>query len=376
MRSSFPTGHAIDVTAQATHEFALVLGCARTAIDDATAEHIRGLLQQPLDWDPLFREASRHGVMPLVQQTLRRGFSDAVPQAALNILTTGFLENVARSLYLSRALAETAGLLANQEIRALPYKGPMLASSVYRNLGLRMAGDLDFLVHPRDFARAGAALLSSGFRLGVDCGWKYHLARPSDNLNVDLHAALVPRRYACGIDFDALWQRSVRSEIAGTSLPDLCPEDLLLVLCLNLAKDVAQRNFLPLIKICDVQELLGAAPELDWAALLTRAERMGALAILSLGLWMADGVFGVAVPPPTRKLMRSHPRSERIAQQTLSVLGRGDRAAAPAPQSRAFELRCCLELRERRIDRVRLLLLFSVLHCRDLGQALFAAPGA
>jgi Uncharacterised nucleotidyltransferase len=360
----------------ATNEFALILGCARNAIDDATAEHLRTLLQQPLDWDPLFREASRHGVMPLVQQTLRRGFSDAVPQAALSVLTTGFFENVARGLYLSRALSETAELLANLGIRALPYKGPMLASSVYGNLGLRMAGDLDFLVHPRDFAPAGAALLASGFRIGVDCGWKYHLARPADNLNIDLHSALVPRRYACEIDFDALWQRSVRSEIAGISLPDLSREDLLLVLCLNLAKDVAQRNFLPLIKICDVRELLDATPELDWAALSTRAERMGALGILSLGLWMADGVFGVAVPPPIRKLMSAHPCSEHIAQQTLWVLGRGDGAAAIAPGVRTSELRCCLELRERRIDRVRLLLLFSVVRCRELGQALFSAPGA
>src|SRR6202030_4510120 len=50
------------------------------------------------------------------------------------------------------------------QLRALPYKGPVLAQSLYRDLGLRSFSDLDFLISPADFDRAKQTLAEIGYR--------------------------------------------------------------------------------------------------------------------------------------------------------------------------------------------------------------------
>jgi len=60
------------------------------------------------------------------------------------------LTNAARNVFLTNKLFEILNLFKKNDILALPFKGPVLAESVYGDLSLRQFVDLDILVHNHD----------------------------------------------------------------------------------------------------------------------------------------------------------------------------------------------------------------------------------
>jgi len=81
-------------------------------------------------------------------------------------IRTQFLANAGRNLLLTRKTLKDFKLLESNGILAIPFKGPVLASSLYGNLALRTFSDLDILVVKKDIMKAKDVLLSSGLRWG------------------------------------------------------------------------------------------------------------------------------------------------------------------------------------------------------------------
>ena len=93
-------------------------------------------------------------VLPIFYHLIKRNASEAISAANLPALQRQFCCTAARNLYLARTLSELLDSFETNGIRVLSYKGPLLATGTYGNLSLRKAGDLDLLVHRRDFRKA------------------------------------------------------------------------------------------------------------------------------------------------------------------------------------------------------------------------------
>src|SRR5437762_4085724 len=128
-------------------EAELLLACARTTIDNRTAERIRILLREDLDWSYLFEKAHQNCIMPLLYWNLNAACAEAVPNDVLNQLRAYFQGHARHNLFRTSELLNLLRLLDEHEIPALPFKGPILAALVYGNISLRQFGDLDILVH-------------------------------------------------------------------------------------------------------------------------------------------------------------------------------------------------------------------------------------
>ena len=123
------------------------------------------------------------------------------------------------------------------ELRAVPYKGPALAQSVYRDLGLRSFSDLDFLISPADFERAKQALAEIGYRPSADLtpaverlwlrtGYERSFDGAAGKNLVELQWALLPHFYAVDLRVEDLLARAGRTVVAGCEVPCLAPRCL------------------------------------------------------------------------------------------------------------------------------------------------------
>ena len=135
-------------------EVRLLLDCARTCLDAQRASRIKSLVSKDIEWAYLLRMARGHGVMPLLYRTLNSTCSDAVPKPTLEELREHFYANAGRNLFLTKELLKIVQFLKAHGIPSIPYKGPVLAASVYGNLAFREFGDLDLLVREREYQRA------------------------------------------------------------------------------------------------------------------------------------------------------------------------------------------------------------------------------
>jgi hypothetical protein len=340
-------------------ETELILCCAHARTDPVVARRITTLAEGPLDWELLVRAAAPQGVTALLYAALRTVCPDAVPGSILRALDERYQANVRRNLLIVRELSRLLGLMDARGIRVIPFKGPLLAAMAYGNLALRHSYDLDLLVHPREFSEAKDVLLSEGYHLEYEAEWECHLLAESRQWLVDLHQRIVPRYFPVVAGFAELWGNMQPVLLAGRPVRTLAPEDLLLVLSVQLAKDCREWKQ-RLVQICDTSELVRGHPDMDWDLVLRRAGRIGALRILLLDLELACRLLGAPLPEPIRRALRAEPAVNVLAGEVCARLFPETEGPAEAIRYRNggtlredswFHLR----LRERPRDRVRYL---------------------
>jgi hypothetical protein len=186
----------------------------------------------------------------------------------------------------------------------MPFKGVVLAASVYGDLAARPAGDIDVLIYYRDLVKATRLLLERGYELTTAANpdgspafadyFEYHFERQTDGMVVELRwrLELLQPRHERDLAMDWVWPGRRSAMLAGAEVPDMSPEVTLLVLCMHGSKHLWSR----LIWICDVAQLLAARPRLDWKETIRQAGRYGLWRPLALGVLLAARIAGTEVP--------------------------------------------------------------------------------
>ena len=317
---------------------------------------IAGAGERGVDWKELLRLAEQQGVLPLVARNLNAHARNVPPEIAQQ-LHSSYEGNVRRNLWFATELVRITDYFDGKQLRAVPYKGLVLADSVYGDLALRSFSDLDFLISPADFERAKQALAELGYRPAeefsrpVERFWlrkgyeRAFDAKAGKNL-VELQWAVLPYFYAVDLAIDGLLERSRRTSVGGREIACLSPEDSLIVLCLHAAKHLWTR----LIWICDVAETL-RTQTIDYPRMLLRAQSMGILRIMGVSFWLASNLLTAEVPQPAQQVIASDQEVPVLGQEFAARLAKG--ASYDLGSSEYF--RWMPRLRERRRDRWRYL---------------------
>ena len=295
---------------------------ARRVMDEQTRTRLRTLAQRQIDWDSLIREAFDHNLLPLLYSHLNASCRDLVPGAVLARLKEEFLANSQCNLYLMRELIRVLDLLRTNSIEALAFKGPVLGAMLYGDLSLRQAGDLDILIHKRDFFRSKKLLESAGYLMEpqlTETQQSSHLHSHceiqfvhDDQVSVvDLHWGLAPRAFPFSLNANDLFARSVELTFAGHEVRTFAGEDLLIYLCMHASRD----NWNRLESVALLAELLRVSDRLDWATCIKRAETWRGRNMLALGLMLAKNLFKCDIPADVLATLNGH---ESLRQTALT----------------------------------------------------------
>jgi Uncharacterised nucleotidyltransferase len=293
-------------------EAQLILCCATNSSSPESRDRVRNLIEGRVDWEVVTRAASRNGVIQAVYRTLVPEFASHLPAPVLNSMHTEVHGHTVRSFHLAAEMVRICGLLENHGVRALAFKGPALAAAVYGDPALRQFSDIDLLVRHQDLSTTLSLLSRSGFQTkaplqklhgGFSNSWEATLVRPGGLFDIDLHWRLSPAYFPFTPEGDELWARAIEVEI-GTcnSVWTLCPEDLILFLCAHGAK----HGWQSLSGVRDVAWTLDKY-HYDWERLSARANALGSLRILWLGVLLAHELLAAEVP----KTVIDAARSER-----------------------------------------------------------------
>jgi hypothetical protein len=296
------------------------VACARTGLDGSAHDPA---LPRDLDWDRLHAAAGRHGIVPLLFRHLRTLPRGTVPDLVLDRLRFAAFGIGRRNVELAAEMGRVQRLLDKAGVRALPYKGPVLAVEAYGDLSMRKFEDLDFLVPPSELPQALSAMQAAGFQLHprltparerefyrseCEC-W---LANADDTVTVEIHWAVRERLYDYPMDPAELAARATPLRVAGATVPCLAPEDLLLVLTVHGFK----HGWHQLKWLRDVAGLLQAHPELDWTRLTSEARRLRGEELLLLMLLLSARLLGSPLPEELRE------RAERTVGTAADVVVR------------------------------------------------------
>ncbi len=341
---------------QSKDEFDLLCALAASELTAGRQERVANWNLSAIDWNEFLRLAEHHGVLPLTARNLM-GYGRGLPPEVGHLLRSGHEANLRRSLRFTAELARIMQHIECKGLEAVPFKGPVLAQSVYGDPGMRSFSDLDFLISPADFDQAKHALAEIGYlpsaeirpaveRLWLRTGYERSFDGAAGKNLVELQWALLPRFYAIDLDVQELVARAGRILVGGCGMPCLSREDSLLSLCVHAAKHLWTR----LIWLCDISETL-RTQSIDYSLVFSRARALGVARILGISFWLVKNVLRAELPSEAEKMIAADPRVASLGSVFAERLARGTGYGFESTEY----FRWILKLRERRRDRWRYL---------------------
>jgi hypothetical protein len=338
----------------------LLLGARRQRSAKESAE-FKSLMMEPLDWRFLLQTADRHRILALLYSSLEReGCLERVPPPVLESLCAAVRMRVARSMALNGELARILRTFEKLGIPAMPCKGPAVAMAAYGSISFRSFCDLDILVPESHLSLGSEALGTLGYRPALrftadqersyvenECAIQFR--DEPRGFVVELHWRFCERNASVDLPVAAFWHRATRITLPGYEAPTLATEDLLLYLCVHGAKHCWER----IEWITCLAEVIRVSPSVQWPAVLQRAESLGILRLLHLGLYLAQSL-GAQLPGPVMRSLESDSAARRLAARVHAELF-ATAAGQSHYQLRASRYLFMMRSRERWADRARIL---------------------
>ena len=315
-------------------ELQLLIAVARVELRPQDESAISSLLSATLDWERLLTLATGHGLEPLLFHHLSEQPADLAPVTLLQALRAGSRESARRGMILASRLQGISDHLDSHKIEHMLYKGPLFAEVYYGNCALRVFHDLDVIVHPGKIEATHNALAEIGFvdRYGLDeaqqaAAFRFgsqHIFTAPGGLDLDLHWRFIPKSISRSLDMERIWKRVMKASFFGRDVPTLCPEDMLVVLCLH----AGQHEWARLSTLCDISQLLLHHPELNWEIVRSHMRDSNTVRMLNVSLLLVGQHWPVQIPADFAARISSDHPAAGLAEKIQSELW-------PAPELEA-----------------------------------------
>ena len=348
-------------------EHALLLLGARRKMNAADSAQFKLLLAQPLDWRNLLQMADRHRILALFYSSLEReACLELIPTAVRGALVAAVQIRVARSMALNSELGRILRTFESLGIPAIPCKGPAVAVAAYGSISFRSFCDLDILVPESHLSLGNEALAALGYRPTIrftakqertfiqnECAIQFR--DEARGFVVELHWRFCERNASVDLPVAAFWHRSTRIALPGFEASNLGTEDLLLYLCVHGAKHGWER----IEWISCLAEVIRVNPFIDWSAIFQRAESLGIVRLVHLGLQLATSLLGAEVPESVGQSIDADSSARKLAARVHQDLFAPE-AGESHYQRRATRYLFMMRCRERWADRARILLYSAI----------------
>jgi len=301
-------------------EAKVLLWTSRICDEEVRLARIQALLNENFDWDYLLQIALHNRLHPLLYWKLKQLSCNYIPSKVMDKLRQLFHQNALLNMFFSRELIEILDLFEAHGIASLPYKGPLLTSSLYGNLGLRQFWDLDILVHKEDVLKAKDLLLSCGYRperelsrkeelvfLETDC--EYNFEKEDEDAHIEIHWHILPKAFSSGFDSSYLWERAITVNFMNRPVLTLPPEETFLILCLH-GGDKHQWSRLKWI--CDIARFMEIEKDMDWVRIFEDASKLGMEQTVIFAIYLASSLLHAQIPEAYKDKHKNDPQSNAL----------------------------------------------------------------
>ncbi len=316
----------------AVAEHRVLLDCARLVAEsgarrDARVAAVRASLERDCDWSALLRAAPAESLLGPLYAAVTAAAADVVPEDRLTELRNLFRVNTERMLRLTGQLLRILDLLRANGVQAVPFKGPALAQDVFGEVGMRQSVDLDILVAAADVAHACELLVANGFRWMAPASavpqrallrneWEAVLVRTDGEPMVELHWRVGPRFARGSLSAERLIARAGTISLLGREVPNLCLQDVALVLALH----ASTHRWEELEQILTFAVVLAKMTEIEFLGTVEEAREQGCRRRFLIGCILARDVLGLELPKSVEECAAADPAAARLAARARARL--------------------------------------------------------
>lgn len=279
----------------------LLLYCSHSQVQEELKDKISFLVNNELNWDHIMDMATQHRLRPLLYYNLNSICPDEIPENVLMDLKEFYQANVRKNLMLTGELVKVMGLLEDNGIKAFTYKGPVLASQAYGNIGLREFGDIDIFIDKEDALKVKDLMIGQGYEiyplidiidsLYMKLESEYTFINKNTGALIEINWDFKGNFLSLPVKHNYFFNELEKREISGfeISTPSICND--LLMLCIHSAK----HNWNRLIWIYDISEFIDTNI-INWDIIILKSEQLKVKRILFISLILAKYLFNSPIP--------------------------------------------------------------------------------
>ena len=215
-------------------------------------------------------------------------------------------KTVQRNLLYLGELFNILEILKSQKIKAIPYKGPILAITSYKDISLREFVDIDIFVNKTNIPKLKAILISRGYKpqiqlkgiqekIYLNSQRDYQFNNPQNNTNIEIHWNFIGLSFTYNSDIFSSPKNLKHIQVHNRDVLSLSSEDMLLVLCIHASGHLWER----LSWICDISEFIQSNEDINWGDLIEKSEKLGFKRILQINIMLARDILGLELSEKT-----------------------------------------------------------------------------
>ncbi|MBU2455615.1 MAG: nucleotidyltransferase family protein [Proteobacteria bacterium] len=311
-------------------EWEIVLCCAKQLSVNPPENNLKEYITGRIDWPVVFALAGKHGLTGFLYPSLAQHCRELMPEAALNQLKSVYFQNSTRNLLLSSCLIKILHLFKQNDIEAIPFKGPVQSDLIYHDIGIRTFSDLDILVKKENAVKAMNLLSEQGFKTCVKIPESqnkeylenenfFQLANISGDINIDLHWE-ISGRYNLEPMYYPAEESLTPTLLLGKEIKTLNSEDMLIHLCIHGASHCWDKLEL----ICSVAKIAASDFIGNWEHVIKKSEALRCKRMVLLGLQLARNCFDIDLASAIRSDIDRDPRIEKLSDYVLGKIKNRD----------------------------------------------------
>ena len=275
-----------------------------------------------VDWDGVMSLSINHGTLPIVYKKISELKTGLIPSEILLKFKDVYQKIVRWNLIKSNQLLKVINILMENEIKAIPIKGPVISKQAYGDVGFRMFQDLDLLILPDNFIKAYDVLCKENYEPSIKLSEKKkklwnQFRRDIEFKNgktlIDLHQRISQGNSSFDI-FKEQFERTEVIEILDQKIDVLSVENTIIYLCINSAKD----RWNSLRMVADISFLIRSDPEIEWEVLIKNARSRGILRMILSGLLFMSMITEESLPEIIMKEIHKDNRVKILSEKYLS----------------------------------------------------------
>nr|WP_145404295.1 nucleotidyltransferase family protein [Paenibacillus xylanexedens] len=306
-----------------SNEQQLMILCSRIHLCKDHEQDIRLILQRGIALDYFMALCIKHKVLPLVTPHLiRLDNFKAIKLEYKKVMNHAYQGNRIKNELMAEELKLILEQAREKNVELIPLKGAWLIPHVYKDPGLRISNDLDFLVSLEQGQAISEMLQHMGYKPGHYDWASDHVTEVSEEEvlqwstrsgNLHPHMKRVNNGFAkyIGVDFSydvdltrtfiasgGLQRGACTRELYSVPAKCLGTVDFLIHLAIHLYKEASHERWvridqdINLIKFCDVREyILAHVQELEWSEVAARSKELAAEEALYYALYYLKMIF-------------------------------------------------------------------------------------
>lgn len=312
------------ISFQPSSEFALLLEITNpTPLKESCHPE---LSREHIDFTKFLKIASYHKLLPLLAkryQVFPEEFQQEVKQAAR---TTSL-----RNLMMTGCLVSVLELFKENNISALPFKGPALSQKLYGDINCRTFCDLDIIVSSEDAIKARDVLLENNFKVLQEIQDKnipsylsaetyFNFSHSDNHVPVDLQWDLTNKYSIRPIVLEDIFPFAEKLKLAGRDITYLSDEDSYIHLCIHGSSHCWSK----LESITAVSHLLHNNKSLNWDRIIQQSVSIKSFRMILLGTYLCHKIYNTNVPQPVTDLINDDSRIQKLGDKIICHLSQED----------------------------------------------------